>query len=129
MAHIPFCGRHGMLVSVKVDDPYCLRMHDQQLELDDSVDYKEYHAKYACDANYTCTCTPGINGLVWSKVMETLPEGAEDTWNMYLPPTSDEYAEDEQAENDWLTRQEARKRAQIMDGPYVSIESGQSYRD
>lgn len=110
--HNPRVGRHGVMVEMKHDYPFCITARDGL------VNGKNYHGsplngyelhtyrERAADENDTCVCDPHRTGAVWSLIMSH--EVDEDVWNDRMPRRSADEIRWDQEENDDFVRYEER---------------------
>lgn len=81
--HIPRAGRHGTLMSIKSDNPFCVRAKELLAEeIDDVQDYTlEHWRERAVADDDTCVCDPEQRGAVWAKIMSH--EVDEPFWDLF----------------------------------------------
>lgn len=116
--HNPHVGRHGLMVGMKNDEPYCSRAV-RALETrktawgEDLTQYeRDTYTERALRDDDTCRCNPHRQGVVWSLVMSHVVD--ENMWNGILPLEDDYIREEEDRDNEVRAFNEARERELIM---------------
>lgn len=87
--HIPRAGRHGTMVSIKGDTPFCVRVKELLAEqADDVPEYTQvYWRQREVADDDTCVCEPEQRGAVWSSIMSH--EVDEPFWDLFWVQNGD----------------------------------------
>lgn len=132
LTHNPRVGRHGLLLEMKDDTTRCMFMR-RTLNTPDypwrNAEHRDRVKRMSADENDMCPCHVSSVGGVWSRMMSSLPESAEENVQYYFghPTNTGRLDEYEQREMDQTLVYEGQLSELYMEKD-ISLASGETYR-